>query len=391
MLCGPSCDGERQVDAGVVDARAQRDTDAGGGKAAVEVFEHQCVACLDDARLEVGVAGRDLHEMAQLVRRDGRRPDDPDLAEHRLRTLDDDDRRPHVALDRTLRRALDGARRIGLVDPRPNLDGGEAPLPVVRRDRRHAGVERGFEEELTRLQGDERSQLRHRHGLRAGDLGRRRDAILQPARDREHDRQRRGGRLAPDRDIGLPVALLTQVVLDPRFGIFEQVFVDRPFTFDRRQFLEPIGRQRLATLKVESYRHRQPRGDADDQVDGPAILRRDRLQRSLGFVVAPVLETLHVGVETFLDARPEVGGPWLGAQLAQEGLARDERVALDGDLTDDGPWPGVDGERQLRRGRGRAGPRTRPPPSRAGSHGPRTTAAASATTASTRPIDGEAP
>ena len=348
MLCGPSWTVNVKSTRVWSALGAQRDTDRGRGKAAVEVFEHQRVARLDDARFEVGVAGRNLHERAQLVDGDGRRPHDPDLAEHRTRALDDDDRGPHVPLGRTLRGALGGARRIGLVDPRPDLDGGKAALPVVRLDRGHAGAERGLEEELARLEGDERGQLRHRHGLRAGDLGRRRDAILPPARHRKDDRQRRGRGLAPDRDIRLPVALLTQVVLDPRFGILEQVLVDRPFALERRQFLEPIGGQRLASLEIEAHRHRQARGDADDEVDGPAILRRDRLQRSLGLVVAPVLQALHVGVEAFLNARPEIDGPGFGAELAQEGLTRDERVALDGDLADDRPRPGVDGERQPR-------------------------------------------
>ena len=82
----------------------------------------------------------------------------------------------------------------------------------------------------------------------------------------------------------------------------------------------------------------------------------DRLERAVGLVEPPILEAPHVVVEPLLDARPQKHFAGRGAQLAQELLARDERVALDGDLPDDGAWPGIDGERQQRPVRGRAEP-----------------------------------
>ncbi len=167
---------------------------------------------------------------------------------------------------------------IGLVDGRLDVDRREAALPVERLDRGHAGTELRLEKELARLERHERRHLAGRHRLRPGDLGGTGDAILTAAGHVEHDRERRLRRLPADGDLGLPVALLAKIVLDPRFGVLEQILVDRTLPFDRRELLETIRGHRVATLKVEAHAHRQTRPDGDDQIDGPAILGLDRLE-----------------------------------------------------------------------------------------------------------------
>ena len=68
----PLLDHERQVDARAIGARRQADVENDGGKAAIEVFEHQRIARLDGARLEVRIAGLDFDERA-AARQPGRR------------------------------------------------------------------------------------------------------------------------------------------------------------------------------------------------------------------------------------------------------------------------------------------------------------------------------
>ena len=135
----------------------------------------------------------------------------------------------------------------------------------------------------------------------------------------------------------------------PRFGVLEQVFVDRAFALERRQLLQPIGRQRHRPLKIESHRHRQPRRDADHEIDGPAILRRrptaacPRPRSSAGPSAAARRCRDVPGCAAAGNAAPGSAPSW-----RRNSSRGDERVALDGHLADDGARPGVDGERQQR-------------------------------------------
>ena len=95
--------------------------------------------------------------------------------------------------------------------------------------------ELGLDEELARLERARapRSSL-GRHRLCAGDLGGAGlDAVLQrPPIHVEDDR--RAPRPWPPcgGDVRLPVALLAEEGLDPRFGVFEQIFVDGSLALD---------------------------------------------------------------------------------------------------------------------------------------------------------------
>ena len=108
---GTFLDGERQVDTCVIRARAQRDVDRDGSKPAVEVFDDERVPRIDDARLEIRIASSDLDERPQLVGLDRRRPENPDVADRRLRTFGDDNRGAHVGLSRHRGVGRSAARR----------------------------------------------------------------------------------------------------------------------------------------------------------------------------------------------------------------------------------------------------------------------------------------
>ena len=148
----PLLDGKGEVDPRPIVARRQADVDGSRREPAIEVLEDQRVAGLDSARLEIGIAGVEFDERAQLVDRDGRGAVDSDLANRRPRSLDDDDGGAHEPFAWT--------RRIGFVDRRLDVDRGEATLPVERLYRRDAGSELGFAEELARLEWHERPSLR---------------------------------------------------------------------------------------------------------------------------------------------------------------------------------------------------------------------------------------
>ena len=181
--------------------------------------------------------------------------------------------------------------------------------------------------------------------MRAGDLGRRRDAILAAASDGEHDRERRVRGVPADGDVGPPVALLPQIVLDSRFGILEQILVDRAFTVERGELLEAVRRQCVA---LEAHADGQTGVDADDEVDAPAIVAGDELQRTVGLVESSFLEAPHVGVEMLLNARPHEYVAGLRLQPAQELFARNQRVLLDRHFPDHGARSRIDAERQQR-------------------------------------------
>ena len=158
----------------------------------------------------------------------------------------------------------------------------------------------------------------------------------------------RVGRFTADGHIRFPVTLLTEIVLDSRLGVFEQVLVDRPFPLEWRQLLQPIGWHGRAALEIKPNGHRQASRDRDHEIDRPAIVGRVGLERAVGLVVPPILQVTNVVVETLLDARSLKHLPGLGIDLAHDRFAGDLRVARHHDTADDGAWPRVDRERQDR-------------------------------------------
>ena len=184
----------------------------------------------------------------------------------------------------------------------------------------------GLEKERTRGEWDERRDFGRRYGLDASDFCRSSHAVLSAAVDRKDDHDSPVGRLAPDGDIRLPVPLLAQIALDPRFGILEQVLVDRSLGVERCQLLDALGRQRVA---FEADRHRHARRDEHHQVHRSALISLQGLQRSLGLVETALLEPANVLVKTFLNARPLIRASGRDAKTAQKNVTRLARVPLD--------------------------------------------------------------